>query len=150
KQNWLGECSNKKFILLSNTHLDNNVDAFYEFSLEIVVDDFRTTFQRSVAKENMIYIESNIDQNKKIQMTKIFGEPKNIPELENEKYGSGKMYFYYIVPKSKIDKIIGIKRYRDTSTFGQVDGEQFTGEEEEMVLDLHNFDENTYRIFKEH
>jgi hypothetical protein len=51
---------------------------------------------------------------------------------------------------ARIDKIIGIKRYRDTSTFGKVDGEQFTGKSEEIVLDLHNFDEKIYQIFKEH
>ena len=27
---------------------------------------------------------------------------------------------------------------------------KFTGEEERIVLDLHNFDENIYNIFKDH
>jgi hypothetical protein len=38
----------------------------------------------------------------------------------------------------------------ELSKIGQEDGERFTGEIEEIVLDLHNFDENIYRIFKQH
>lgn len=140
----------KKYYYLSNTHLNGkNVDFFYEFSLEIDIEGFRTTFQRSFAFKDMVYIEMPNDENLKFQMTILFGEPQNIPELENEKYGSGKRYFFYIVSKSKIKKIIGIKKFRDKSTIGQPDGEQFTGEVEEIVLDLHNFDENIYKIFEE-
>lgn len=144
------EFKNNEEIELTNIHLNDNVDSFYQFSTEVEIDNFRTFFQRSFAFKDMIYIETPENENLKSQMNQIFGESQNIPELENEKYGSGKQYFYYIVPKSRIDKIIGFKKYRDTSTFGKQDGEQFTGETEEVILDLHNFDENIYKIFKEH
>lgn len=145
------KCSRgEDYIVLSKTKLDD-VSSFYTFSLEIEIEGIRTVFQRSIAYYNKyIYIETPEKENLKSQMNQIFGEPQNIPELENEKYGSGKRYFFYIVPISRIDKIIGIKKYRDISTIGQLDGEQFTGEIEEIILDLHNFDENIYKIFKEH
>lgn len=80
-------------------------------------------------------------------MTAILGSPQIPADIGHDKYGS---HYYYIVPTDKLDKIIGIKRYRDTSTFGKADGEKFTGEVEEIILDIHNFDENIYKIFKEH
>lgn len=150
--NWTKEKSyNQEYITLSNIHLnEKNIESFYEFLLEIDFEVFTSGFQRSIAFKDSIYIEMPNDENLKSQMALFFGKPQNIPELDNEKYGSGKNYFYYIVPKSKINKIIGIKKYRDTSTFGQPDGEQFTGEQEKIILDLHNFDENIYKIFEEH
>lgn len=140
----------QKSIQLTNTNLKNNVDCFYEFSREVEIEGIRTSFTRSFAFEDLIYIETTEDEELNATMTKMFGEPKNIPELESEKYGSGLRYFYFYVPKSRIDKIIGIKRFRDTTTIGEEGGEQFTGEIEEIVLDMHHFDENIYAIFKEH
>lgn len=96
-----------------------------------------------------IYISRPKKDEKRLkEMTTLFGEPITVPENESDKYG--RLSKDYIVPLRRIDKIIGIKRYRDISSFGQQDGEQFTGEVEEMVLDLHHFDENIYNIFKEH
>lgn len=144
------EYKNNDEIELSNINLNNNVDSFYEFSTEVEIDNFRTAFQRSFAFKDMIYIETSENEKLKSHMNHFLGEPQNIPELESEKYGSGKKHFYYIVPKSRINKIIGIKKNRNTSTFGQYDGEQFTGEVEEIILDLNNFDKNIYKTFIEH
>lgn len=144
------EFKNHNNILLSNNSISDNVDSFYEFSTEVEIENFRTSFQRSFAFEDMIYVKTPENENLKLRMNQIFGEPQNIPELENEKYGSGKQYFYYIIPISQINKIIGIKKHKEPSTIGQPDGEQFTGKTEEIFLDLHNFDENIYIIFKEH
>ncbi|CAI9429328.1 Uncharacterised protein [Candidatus Ornithobacterium hominis] len=144
------EFENSKTIRLTNIHINNNVNSFYEFSIEVIIDNFRTGFQRSFAFEDKIYIETPENEFLKSQMTQLFGEPENIPELDGEKYDSGKKFFFNIVSKSRIDKIIGVKKYRDTSTIGQPDGEKFTGIEEELVLDLNNFDENIYKIFEDH
>jgi hypothetical protein len=58
----------------------------------------------------------------------------------------------YLVPMNKIDKIIGIKRYKDCNWIGTgyKHEKNFTGETEEFVLDLHNFNENIYQVFKDH
>ena len=58
--------------------------------------------------------------------------------------------FHYIQPTSAIDKIVGVKKYHDINKFGTENEGDFTGEEEEYVLDMHNFDENVYNFFREH
>lgn len=144
---WQGYC--KESIVLSNDSLNDNVESFYEFSLELEIEGLKFKFNRSMAYGKAIYISRPKKDEKRLkEMTTLFGEPITVPENESDKYG--RLSKDYIVPLRRIDKIIGIKRYRDISSFGQQDGEQFTGEVEEMVLDLHHFDENIYNIFKEH
>lgn len=146
--NWNNESLKKGFITLCNKDLNNNVDAFYEFSLEVEISGLRTKFTQSLIDNYHIYIEKPYN-NKALEekMTTILGAPQVPSDIGYDKY---EPHYYYIVPTDKLDKIIGIKRYRDTSTFGKADGEKFTGEVEEIILDLHNFDENIYKIFKEH
>lgn len=45
---------------------------------------------------------------------------------------------------------MGVKCYRDPNNIGEYDYTKFTGEKEEIVLDLHHFDEEAYRFFTEH
>lgn len=146
---WSNESSQQDSIpLLYNRDLNNNVEAFYEFSLEAEISGLRTKFIRSLTNDRLIYIEkpyNNEELEKK--MTAILGEPQIPCDMEHDKDEST---YYYIVPTKKLDKIIGIKRFRDTSTFGNPDGEKFTGEVEEIILDLHHFDENIYEIFRAH
>lgn len=144
------EFENNKEIILSNTHLNDNVDSFYEFDLLVEIDgikDMRFGKIGDFGTEICTPVPLNNEQLRE-KMTSMFGEPKAHPENEGDKYGRfDKEYF---IPKSQIVKIIGAKKYRDQSTIGQPDGEQFTGETDEIVLDLYNFDENIYEIFKEH
>lgn len=151
------EFENNKEIILSNTHLNYNVDSFYEFDIKVEVEgleDIRLEkigdFGTEICTPASNFLCSDLLHNDRLKqkMATLFGEPKVHPQNEGDKYGRfDKEYF---IPKSKIDKIIGIKKYRNISTIGQPDGEQFTGETEEIILDLHNFDENTYTILKEH
>ncbi len=151
------EFENNKEIILSNTHLNENVNSFYEFDLQVEIEGIKDArlgrigdFGTEICTPASDYMCSDLLHNEQLKerMTTLFGEAKVHPQNESDKYGRfAKEYF---IPKSRIDKIIGIKKYRDTSTFGQPDGEQFTGEIEEIILDLHNFDENIYKIFKEH
>ena len=60
----------------------------------------------------------------KARMIKLFGEPKVHPQNADDKYGR-LAYNYFFLSKSRIDKIIGIKKYRDASTIGQPDGELY-------------------------
>ena len=49
---------------------------------------------------------------------------------------------YIICRKSEdIDKIIGIKRYKDINWLGTEKENDFTGETEEIVLEMGNFNE---------
>lgn len=148
QSNWSNESLKKDFIILCNKDLNNNVDAFYEFSLEVEISGLRTKFTQSLIDNFHIYIErpyNNEELEKK--MTAILGPPQVPSDIGYDKYGP---HYYYIVPTDKLDKIIGIKRFRDTSTFGSYDGEKFTGKVEEIILDIHDFDENIYEIFKKH
>lgn len=146
---WSNESTEKDFItLLYNRDLNNNVEAFYEFSLEVEIGSMRTKFIRSLTNDRLIYIEQPCNNEElKNKMTALLGKAQIPSDMEHDKEESA---YYYIVPTKKIDKIIGIKRFRDTSTFGNPDGEKFTGEVEETILDLHNFDENIYEIFRAH
>lgn len=58
----------------------------------------------------------------------------------------------YLFSTKYIDKVIGIKRYKEINWIGTGwdHYDDFTGETEEYVLDLHHFDQDIYRIFKEH
>lgn len=58
----------------------------------------------------------------------------------------------YLISDSYIDKIIGVKRFKDINWIGTgwEHYDDFTSETEEYVLDLHHFDQDIYRIFKEH
>lgn len=139
----------KKSIVLSNRDLSNNVESFYGFSLEIEVAGFRSDFGVSNAYHNIIYLSVPWKDEERIKrMTAALGEPRTVPESETDKFG--RFSKDYIVPMERIDKVIGIKRYRDTSSFGLIDGEEYTGEVEEFVLDLHHFDEKVYNVLKEH
>lgn len=145
---WSNESYKEEYIALSKTDLNHTVDFFYEFSLEIEINGLRTKFIQSLDDKDLLYIDKQ-DNNKKLEiaLTPICGEAQ-IPS--DVGYDKGGPYYYYIIPINKIDKIIGIKHFRDTSSFGSYDGEEFTGEKEEIILDIHNFDEKIYKIFKEH
>jgi len=58
----------------------------------------------------------------------------------------------YLISDKYIDKVIGIKRYKEINWIGTgwEHYDDFTSETEEYVLDLHHFDQDIYRIFKEH
>lgn len=56
----------------------------------------------------------------------------------------------YQVPVKDIDQIIGVKYYRDPKFIGKDDYDKFTGEKEEVVLDLNSFDMEVYQFFKDH
>lgn len=56
----------------------------------------------------------------------------------------------YLVPLKDIDQIVGVKHYRDPSLIGKDDYSKFTGEKEEVVLDLNSFDMEVYQFFKDH
>jgi hypothetical protein len=56
----------------------------------------------------------------------------------------------YLVPFSDIDRIIGVKRFRDPKWIGTENEKDFTGESEEIILDIRNFDEKTYEFFLQH
>lgn len=56
----------------------------------------------------------------------------------------------YLVPLKDIDQIVGVKHYRDPSLIGKDDYSKFTGEKEEVVLDLNIFDMEVYQFFKDH
>lgn len=145
---WKENFDNEGYLPLYNISLDSSAILLYEFSIEVEISGLRSKFTESLIDNFHIYIErpyNNEELEKK--MTAILGSPQIPADIGHDKYGS---HYYYIVPTDKLDKIIGIKRYRDTSTFGKADGEKFTGEVEEIILDLHNFDENIYEIFKEH
>lgn len=146
--NWDKE-ENKGNIVLSNRDLNNNVDSFYGFSLEVEIEGFRSSFNTSNAYYSTIYLNFPWkDEDLAKRMTDVLGEARTVPENEHDKYG--RFSKNYIVPMSRIDKVIGIKRYRKISSFGSCEGEDFTGEEEEFILDLHNFNEDIYKVFKEH
>lgn len=139
----------KGSIVLSNRDLNDKVELFYEFSLEVEVAGFRSDFGVSNAYHNTIYLSVPWKDEERVKrMTAALGEPRTVPENETDKFG--RFSKDYIVPMERIDKVIGIKRYRDTSSFGQIGGEQYTGEVEEFVLDLHHFDEKIYNVLKEH
>lgn len=145
---WKENFDNEGYIPLYNISLNPNAILLYEFSIIVEINGLRSKFTESLINNYHIYIEKPYN-NKALEekMTTILGAPQVPSDIGYDKY---EPHYYYIVPTDKLDKIIGIKRYRDTSTFGKADGEKFTGEVEEIILDLHNFDENIYKIFKEH
>ncbi len=151
KQNWEEEEYLDNEICLCNINLtQETVQSFYEFSLGVEVEGLRIFYSVSSFDNETIecYFPRDDDEMEK-KLISLFGEPQVHPANEGDKYGRlSKNYFFF--PKSKIDKIIGIKKYRDIATIGQSDGEFFTGEEEEFILDMHNFDESIYKIFEEH
>jgi hypothetical protein len=150
KRNILENQSNN--VVLYKDTLDGDIQSFYELKLEIEVKGICTEFGRSMAYEDKVYVRIP-DKNEELRLKyhEVFGEPQPIPELAGEQYDCGKSYWrrYFIIDKKDIDKIIGIKRYLDISSFGEEE-KKFTGEVEEIVLDMRNFDEKTYQFFKEH
>lgn len=147
--NWTSDNWNKEYITLSNTHLSqDNIDSFYEFSILVEIEGIRIGDVDNFG-DKICFSFPNDNQEVKNKMIELFGEPQVHPQNMDDKYGQfAKNYFF--IDRTRMDKIIGIKKYRDTSTIGQPDGEQFTGKQEEIILDLHNFDENIYKVFKEH
>lgn len=145
---WKENFYDEGYIPLYNISLKSNTIIVYDFFIQVEICGLRTKFIQSLIDDSLIYIEKPYN-NREIEkkMTTILGVPQVPSDIGYDKYGP---HYYYIVPTDKIDKIIGIKRFKDTSTFGKCDGEKLTGKEEELILDLHNFNENIYEIFKEH
>lgn len=56
----------------------------------------------------------------------------------------------FVQPIENIDKIIGLKKYRNPEWLGTEREKEFNGKEEEIVLDMRNFDNSIYEIFKQH
>ncbi len=56
----------------------------------------------------------------------------------------------HLVPKEKVNKVIGKKRFKKTKWIGTEKEDEFTGKEEVFVLDLNNFNQDVYAVFKEH
>lgn len=146
QQNWRG--SEEDLIYLYNMDLDNNIDSFYQMSLEIEVGDFRTRFFCGYLEKDKVYIDRPFkDEILEEKLLTLFGEPQAPSDLGECKYSP---IYCYIVPISRIDKIIGLKHFCDKTTISREDGGQFTGETEELILDLHHFDENIYTLLREH
>lgn len=132
-------------------HKDINIEdiqSYYDFYLEIEVNNIRLECDYSNAYVDVVYVSvpyENLELKEKL--TNLLGAPKVIPEQEHEQYGP--FAGYYIVPISKIDKIIGIKKYRDKSKIGKCNSRVYINEEE-IILDLKNFDMDIYKIFEKH
>jgi hypothetical protein len=56
----------------------------------------------------------------------------------------------HLVPKKDIDKVIGIKRFKNIEWLGTEMEDTFTGEKEEYILDLNQFEESVYQVFLQH
>lgn len=132
-------------------HKDMTIDdiqLYYDFYLEIEINNIRLECDYSNAYVDVVYVSvpyKNLELKEKL--TNLLGAPKVIPEQEHEQYGP--FAGYYIVPISKIDKIIGIKKYRDKSKIGKCNSRVYINEEE-IILDLKNFDMDIYKIFEKH
>lgn len=132
-----------------NTTLEK-IQSFYDFCLEIEISEMRLKFQTSQAYVDAIYLKvpwKKEELELRQKMTTLFGNPKVVPENEHEKYGG---IPDYIIPISKIDKIIGIKKYRDKTYIEDSYNRHYTGQEEEIILDLHDFDFDIYQTFEKH
>lgn len=85
---------------------------------------------------------------------KLFGKPvKQEPGSIFWEYPIWRTSKEFRQPFSSIDKIIGTKKFYTTDAIGDEDevaNTKFTGKEERIVLDLHNFDESIYHIFMAH
>lgn len=128
----------------------DNIQSFYDFCLEVEVHGMRMKFDTSQAYADVIYIrvpwrEEEIGLKQK--MYELFGEPKVAPEDKHEKYGGIPTY---IVPISKINKIIGIKKYRDKTYIEDSSDKYYIGKEEEIILDLHHFNSDVFQLFETH
>ena len=141
--NWNKETSHEGSIILTNKNLKKYAESFYELYLEIEIQGYRTRFATN-DDYSALYIETPKSEIIRDNFNAQFGIPQTIEELEDNEH------LYYTVAPSDIDKIIGIKRYRDISTIGETDGEQFTGKVEELVLDFHNYNEEIYQILNDH
>lgn len=141
--NWDKGTSHEGSIILSNKNLRKYAESFYELYLEIEIQGYRTRFETN-DDYSSLYIEIPKSEMTRDSFNAKFGIPQTIEELEDSEQ------LYYIIHPTDIDKIIGIKRYRDISTIGETDGEQFTGEVEELVLDFHNYNEEIYQILNDH
>lgn len=118
----------------------------YDFELEIEIDGMRMKIVSSQVYINVVYVRVPYENKElKEKMTKLLGNPRSIPELKQQKYGW--LPLYYIVPVSKIDKIIGIKKYRD---IGYRNLPPYAKKEEEIILDLNDFNPNVFMIFSKH
>lgn len=128
----------------------DDIQSLYDFYIEVEIDGIRMKFDTSQAYVDAIYIKvpwRKEELELKQKMYELFGEPKVTPEDKHEKYGGIPTY---IVPISKIDKIIGIKKYRDKTYIEDYSDKYYTGKEEEFILDLHHFKSDIYQIFKTH
>lgn len=126
----------------------NDIQSFYDFYLEIETCGMRTIFDCSQAYIDAVYVKvPQEDEMLRQKINILLGEPETVPENEHDKYGM--LSSNYIVPISKIDKIIGIKKYRNVSNLKEIVSPYYIGEEE-ITLDLHHFNLEIYRIFEEH
>lgn len=125
-----------------------DVQLYYDFCLEIEINNIRMKCSCSNAFVDAVYVSvpyKNMELKEKL--TNLLGEPEIIPEQEHDKFGS--VASDYIVPISKIDKIIGIKKYRDKTKIGNCYPRVYINEEE-IILDLKKIDMDIYKIFEEH
>lgn len=131
---------NDNFIKLYRQLSPQDVASFYKFEVSIEID--------GVLIEAGQYMESSHFLDDLIVLFKnknnVYLGRKEIPAPMEPNLKA------HLVPKEKIDKVIGRKRYKKPEWIGTMNENVFTGEEEEIILDLRNFNEKKFKIFKEH
>lgn len=135
---------NDKDILLYKEFNPQKVTDFYSIELWIEINGIRLLYYHQTPGE---YNEVRFDY---YNNSLGYNHPSYFEKFGNRVPCAHDRGLEFVQPVEKIDKIIGIKRYRDTNWIGTDREQDFTGETEEIVLDMRNFDENTYEFFRQH
>jgi hypothetical protein len=135
---------NDKDILLYKEFNPQKVTDFYLIELWIEINCVRLLYyQQNPGEYNEVrfdYYDNNLGYNHPSYFEK-FGS--RVPCAHDRG-------LEFVQSVEKIDKIIGMKKYRNQIWIGTDREQDFTGETEEIVLDMHNFDEKTYKFFRQH
>ena len=118
----------------------SEITSFYLLEIDVVVKGVRIPYNHYLYykydRPDMLYV-SSYPSYKPLAVEEV---PAPLDHLSKA----------YLVPLKDIDQIIGVKHYRDPNFIGKDDYNKFTGEKEEVVLDLNNFDMEVYQFFKDH
>lgn len=118
----------------------SEITSFYLLEVDLVVKGIRIPFNHYLhykyERPDMLFV-SSYPSYKPLAVSEV---PAPLDHLSKA----------YLVPVKDIDQIIGVKYYRDSNFIGKDDYSKFTGEKEEVVLDLNNFDMEVYQFFKDH
>lgn len=118
----------------------SEITSFYLLEVDIVVKGIRIPYNHYVQykyeEPDAIYVRSRPTY-----------KPLAVAEVPDPLDHLSKAY---LVPLKDIDQIIAVKYYRDPNFIGKDDYSKFTGEKEEVVLDLNSFDMEVYQFFKDH